>query len=197
MCVIPSAMKHRFSLWLAALSLLTLPLAAQAETIEGVQVPETKTVSGKSLKLNGAGLRTVKLGPVPVKAYVAAFYAPNTLTSQKAVLASKGPLRFDFTFLKGVNQGQVKEAWNAQFRESVSYSYGKLAADQAKFVSFFGALKKGGMESVEIDGNVTRVYDGGTMKGEIAGKDFQKAFLSLWFGSKPVMPELKSALLGQ
>lgn len=189
-------MKIRFPACVALLSLLILPVAS-AKTIEGVQVPETKTVSGKNLKLNGAGLRTVKLGPVPVKVYVAAFYAPNALSSEKAVMGSKGPLRFDFTFLRGVNQGQVKEAWNAQFRASASYSYGNLAADQAKFISFFGPLKKGGVESVEIDGNVTRVYDGGTLKGEIAGKDFQKAFLSLWFGSKAVMPELKSALLGQ
>ena len=46
-------------------------------------------------------------------------------------------------------------------------------------------------------GTDTLVYDSGELKGTIRGRDFQRAFLSLWFGSKPVMPELKAALLGK
>ena len=175
-----------------------LPSAAlPAKTIEGVEVLPQKTVAGQSLRLNGAGVRTVKLAFIPIKAYVASFYAPSALHSEKAVLASPGPLQFNFTFLQGVAQGQVTEAWNAQFRESVSYTYPGLAADQAKFVGFFGPLKKGGVETVEIEGDVTRVYDDGRLKGSIEGRDFQKAFLSLWFGSQPVMTSLKAQLLGR
>ena len=65
-----------------------------------------------------------------------------------------------------------------------------------RLFKMLGPLKKGGVESVEIDGNVTRVFDDGKFKGQITGTNFQKAFLSLWFGSKPVMPELRAALLG-
>ena len=111
-------------------------------------------------------------------------------------LASPGPLAFTFTFLQGVGQGQVTEAWNAQFKASATYQYAGLAADQAKFVAFFGPLKKGGVEMVEIVGTETRVYDGGSLKGTIQGRDFQKAFLSMWFGPQPVMPSLKKTLLG-
>ena len=75
-------------------------------------------------------------------------------------------------------------------------TYPGLAADQAKFVAMFGPLKNGGVETVEIEGNDTRVYDNGSLKGTLPGRDFQKAFLSLWFGSNPVQTSLKSALLG-
>lgn len=170
---------------------------ARALQIEGVSVPPQVTVSGKTLPLNGAGLRTVVLLIVPIKAYVAAFYAPTPLRSEQAVMASPGPLKFTFTFLQGVGQGQVTQAWQAQFNDSVSFTYPGFEKDRDAFIKMFGPLSKFGVESVEIEGNVTRVFDNGTLKGTIQGRDFQKAFLSLWFGSNPVMPELKAALLGK
>jgi len=169
---------------------------ARALQIEGVSVPSQTVVAGQTLPLNGAGLRTVTIAFIPIKAYVAAFFAPAPLRSPDAVMASPGPLQFTFTFLQGVNQGQVTDAWNAQFKDSVTFTYPGLAADQAKFVSMFGPLKQFGVETVELVGTETRVIDGGTLKGSIAGRDFQKAFLSLWFGSNPVMPSLKKSLLG-
>ena len=87
-------------------------------------------------------------------------------------------------------------AWEAQFKASATHQYPGLATDQAKFVAMFGPLKKGGVEMVEIVGNETRVYDAGSLKGAIQGRDFQKAFLSMWYGTQPVMPSLKKALLG-
>lgn len=187
-------MKNR--ILLAAFSLFTVLASANALQIEGVTVPAQTTVSGATLQLNGAGVRTVTLAFVPIKAYVASFFAPTPLRTAAAVTPSAGPFQFNFTFLQGVGQGQVTDAWNAQFKASASYSYPGLAADQAKFVGFFGPLKKGGVETVEIDGNETRVYDNGSLKGTVEGADFQKAFLSLWFGSNPVQASLKSALLG-
>lgn len=190
-------MKIRRCLSLAAAGLLGTLAISPALTLQGVDVPAQKAVAGQTLQLNGAGVRTVTLAFIPIKAYVAAFYAPAPLRSEQAVLASPGPLQFNFTFLQSVGQGQVTEAWNSQFQASASYTYPGLAADQAKFVAMFGPLKKGGVETVELVGTDTLVYDGGKLKGTIPGRDFQKAFLSLWFGSKPVMPELKAALLGK
>lgn len=174
-----------------------LSIASPALEIQEVGIPPTATVSGQTLRLNGAGLRTVVLLIVPVKAYVASFYAPSPLRSEKAVLASPGPMQFNFTFLQAVPQGQVARAWQAQFEDSVSYTYPGFEGDRDAFIKMFGPLKKGGVETVELDEEVTRCYDDGVFKGSVKGRDFQKAFLSLWFGSNPVMPSLKSALLGK
>ncbi len=168
---------------------------SQARTILDVNVPETKTVDGQELRLNGAGVRTVFV--IKVKAYVAAFYAPTTLSTPEAVAASAGPLKFDFTFLRSVNQSRVTDAWTSQFEVSNSYTYAGFEKDRDAFIKMFGPLKKGGVESVEISGDETRIYDDGQLKGSIKGKDFQKAFLRLWFGNKPVLPSLKKNLLGQ
>lgn len=176
---------------------LLLSTPSKALTMQGVEVAPQAVVSGKTLPLNGAGLRTVTLAFIPIKAYVASFYAPTPLRSYEAVLASQGPLQFNFTFLQGVSQKQVTDAWTAQFKESATATYPDLAKDQAAFIGFFGPLKKGGVETVEIVGNETRAYDNGTLRGTIQGENFQKAFLSLWFGSSPVQASLKSDLLGK
>jgi hypothetical protein len=61
----------------------------------------------------------------------------------------------------------------------------------------FGALKSGGVEQVQLVGTNTIVIDQGVTKGTLPGRDFQKSFLSLWFGSNPVSADLQSALLGK
>ncbi len=178
------------------LILASLHIASAVE-IEGVKVPAQAQVNGQTLPLNGAGLRTVVLLIIPIKAYVAAFYAPSPLRSEADVLASAGPLGFTFTFLKSVGQGQVTSAWTAQFADSNSFTYPGFEKDRDAFIALFGPLQTGGVESVQLVGTDTLVYDSGKFKGTISGRNFQRAFLSLWFGSNPVMPSLKTALLGQ
>lgn len=183
------------------LSLFTLTLTfsispSRAVEIQGVVVPPKVEVAGDALQLNGAGLRTFSLVMVPIRIYVAAFYTPEPLRTASAVTASSGPLQFDFTFLRDVSQSDVSRAWSSQFTQSVSYTYPGYDKDRDAFIGMFGPLKNGGVERVQFIGTNTLVYDSGTLKGTIAGREFQKSFLSLWFGSKPVAPDLKAALLG-
>jgi hypothetical protein len=181
----------------AALAVLLLSIpAAFALEIEGVKVPPQSSVNGQSLTLNGAGLRTVTIAFIPIKAYVAAFYTPAPLKSEEAVLASPGPLQFTFTFLKSVTQTQAVNAWQSQIQASMTYSYPGIEKDRTAFIGMFGAINQGGTEMIQLVGSETQVYDNGKLKGTIQGRDFQKAFLSVWFGSNPVQQDLKAALLG-
>lgn len=173
---------------------LTSPILA--EVVAGIDIPNTQAVNGQTLQLNGAGVRTVTLAFIPIKAYVASFYSPSPLRSPEAVQASPGPLQFNFTFLQGASQGQVTDAWNAQFKASVTATYPTLGVDQAEFVAFFGALNKGAVQTVQFVGDATQILENGSLKGTIPGRAFQKAFLSMWFGSVPVMSSLKTDLLG-
>jgi hypothetical protein len=180
--------------WVIASLFCVLP--AHALEIQGVSVPSTAQVGGEPLKLNGAGLRTFSLLMVPIKIYVASFYAPAALRSAASAMNSTGPLQFDFTFLRDVSQSDVTKAWNSQFAQSVSYTYPGYANDRDAFIAMFGALKNGGVEQVQFVGANTVLIDQGVPKGTVPGRDFQKSFLSLWFGSNPVSADLRSALLG-
>ena len=187
-------MKQKTCAALAVL-LLSIPSAFPLE-IEGVKVPPQSSVNGQSLSLNGAGLRTVSIAFIPIKAYVAAFYTPAPLKSEEAVLASPGPLQFTFTFLKSVSQTQAVNAWQSQIQASMTYTYPGIEKDRTAFIGMFGAINQGGTEMIQLVGSETQVYDNGKLKGTIQGRDFQKAFLSVWFGSNPVQQDLKAALLG-
>jgi hypothetical protein len=181
--------------WLGlSLFLMVGRLSTVHAMIEEVTPPQTQKVSGHELKLNGAGLRTATM--LHVRLYVAAFYAPSALTTPEAVTASPGPLRFDFTFLRPFVETKVEDAWRWQFQQSGTVTYPNVDKEIETFATAFGAIKKNGVETVEIEGDETRIYDDGVLRGTIKGRDFQKAFLALWFGSKPVMPTLKTALLG-
>lgn len=179
------------------LLLLTALPSARAVTIEGVAVPPDLAVSGQKLPLNGAGLRTFTLLMVPIKIYVAAFYSPAPLRSEAEVLAAPGPLAFTFTFLRAVGQPDVAKAWRSQFQASNSHDYPGIQKDLDTFVSMFGPLSSGGVQMVQLTGTDTQIFDQGTFKGSIPGRDFQRAFLSLWFGPNAVSPDLKNALLGR
>jgi len=175
--------------------LAAMPLARALE-IQGVKVPPSVDFNAQTLPLNGAGLRTFSFLMVPIKIYVAAFYAPGPLRTEQAVLGSPGPLEFTFTFLRAVDASDVAKAWSSQFAASNTHSYAGFEKDLAAFVGMFGALQTGGVQTVRFIGTDTRILDQGVPKGSIAGRDFQLAFLSLWFGSDPVSPDLKSSLLG-
>jgi hypothetical protein len=164
--------------------------------IQGVPIAPHAAVAGETLQLNGAGLRSVVLLFVPIRAYVAAFYVHAPLRSEREVSNSSSHMQFDFTFLGPVTQSLVTKAWQSQFAQSVSYTYPDFEKDRDAFIALFGPVKCGGMERVQFIGSNTVVYDACLKKGTIVGKNFQRAFLSLWFGSNPVQNDLKIALLG-
>jgi hypothetical protein len=181
---------------LVAIILFLSVFPACAKEIEGIDVAPHSVVEGSQLNLNGAGLRVFTLLIVPIKIYVAAFYSPQQLGTPEEVMASTGPMAFDFTFLRAVGQSDVTKAWSSQFAQSVSYTYPGYPHDRDSFISMFGSLKSGGVEQVQFVGTNTVVIDEGITKGTIPGREFQKSFLSLWFGTNPVSADLRSALLG-
>jgi len=154
------------------------------------------------LRFNGAGVRSISLFGWPFKIYVASLYhtAENTLTDAADVFAaiSHHPMQLDFTFLRSVNQDKVTEAWKLQLEHSVEFTYEGFEEDRDQFVQSFGPIANGGTESVVLlqDGRTVMV-DQGVPKGVIHNKLFQQAFLSMWFGSKAVAPDLKLGLLGR
>lgn len=183
--------------FLSSLFVLTFTFSsAHAVEIQGVSVPPRAQVGGETLQLNGAGLRTFTLLMVPIKIYVASFYTPMAIRTASSAMNAVGPMQFDFTFLRAVGQSDVTKAWTSQFAQSVSYTYPGYQKDRDAFIAMFGPLQSMGMEQVQMVGTNTLVYDSGILKGSIPGRDFQKSFLSLWFGSNPVATELQSALLG-
>lgn len=181
---------------------LAVPLEASSETtpasfvLEGVSLTETKVVDGVTLFRNGEGVRMFNFFGMNVRIYVAGFWTTQQLQSVQEVMACENQKQFDFVFLRSVGQGRVTMAWEHQLDTSVSFKYDGYEEDRKSFIRMFGPLDKGGTESVLMIGDETRCIDQGVVKGIIHGKNFQRAFLSMWFGEQPVAPDLKFGLLG-
>lgn len=56
-------------------------------------------------------------------------------------------------------------------------------------------MEEGGIIRFEFYSNRVVITNQGQRVGEIEGKDFSRVFCSMWFGSQPVMEEIKVGLL--
>lgn len=112
--------------------------------------------------------------------------------------SNNGPIQLDFTFLRYVRQSQVVSAWTQQLDHSVTYrDYEGYEADKDRFIQLASRkpIENHGTQSVQLVGDETRIIDQGTLTGVIPGRNFQRSFLSMWFGSMAVSEDLKNNLL--
>jgi hypothetical protein len=172
-------------------------MASSASLSEGVDLPATRLVNGIKLQRNGFGIRSIFFFGMDVKVYVAEFYTEMPLTSETDVLECRdSPMQLDFTFLRSVNKGQVISAWEKQLEYSVSYRYVGYEKDRDSFIEKFSSpIAYGGTQTVQLIGDNTVMIDQGSQKGSIPGREFQRAFLSMWFGERAVAEDLKNGLL--
>lgn len=164
--------------------------------LEGIELPVQRKLDGKTLYRNGHGIRSFNFYGLRMKMYVASLYSQFPLRNEEDILSCECPLLFHFIFLKGVSQGKVKLAWQKQLEWSVSHIYDGYERDRDAFVNMFGPMEHRGTVTIKIDGNQTLVLDQDKVKGSIQGLNFQRAFLTMWFGDRAVADDLKLALLG-
>jgi hypothetical protein len=173
-----------------ALSIASLGLATE---VAGVKVPDTVTVEGKTLKLNGAGLRKKTI----FKVYVGALYAETPSKDASAVLASNEIKSMRLHILRGLKGSQVTEAIVEGFERNSKDQMPKLKSRLDQLATMIPDVKEGdeiAMTWVPDKGTLVTVR--GTDRGTIEGRDFADALFAVWLGPNPVQEDLKKALLG-
>lgn len=174
------------------LSLITLP--AFAAEVDGVKLKDKMLCGGVELPLVAAGLRDATI--FNIRVYVLAMYAPAVVTSLKDPGIEKRPMCFEVHYLRDVEKKKVDEAWEFQFKESSMYAYPKMKDDIKLLQKYFGEIEKNkGVHLFELLEDTTKVYETGTYKGEIPGKEFSKNFISLFYGDNPPTKDLREALM--
>lgn len=172
---------------------------AETATSENVGLQNVKHVDGVPLKKNGHGIRSINVFGWDINVYVANFYSATPVLSEADAMECHGnslPMQLDFTFLRTVDQGRVVSAWAQQLEHSVTHRYEGYESDRDVFIDMFSSkIENGGTQTVQLVGEETVLVDQGVHKGSIAGRGFQRAFLSMWFGEKAVAEDLKANLL--
>jgi hypothetical protein len=183
----------RRMLCVAALGLLAP--AVTAGELAGVTLPDQVTVQGKTLLLNGMGLREATLFKVDV--YVAGLYLEARSSDAGEILGSETIKRLVMEFVRDVERKTLVKAWTEGFEKSAG---GELPALRARLDQLNAA-----MIDVRQDDVLTFTYVPGQgllvevkdqARGTIPGADFARAVLSIWLGSAPPNPGIKEGLLG-
>jgi hypothetical protein len=179
---------------LAALLALALSLPVLAREVAGVQVPESITAAGKTLSLNGAGLRSRFF----VKVYVGALYLEQRSSDPAAIVAADAPWQVVMTFKRDVDKASILGAFKDGFENNSKADAPKLVPLLARIDAAMKDLKTGDVLVIAYApgvGSTVTAPGGGT--ATVEGKPFADALLRNWLGDKPADGDLKSAMLGK
>jgi Chalcone isomerase-like len=182
----------------AALGVLIFVLAlpavpASAADVGGVKVPDTMTVDGKALKLNGAGIRKKAI----FKVYVAGLYVETPSKDASSLLSSGQAKSMHMWMLRDIKGASVSGAIADGFQLNSKAALPQLQPRLDQLAKMIPDLQDGDQMSLTfIPDKGTVVNVRGTDVGTIEGRDFADALFAVWLGPNPVQDDLKQALLG-
>ncbi len=173
---------------------LALPALAKEKEVAGVKFPETTTVEGKELKLNGAGLRKKLI----FKVYAAGLYLETPTQDAAQVISSDQIKLVRMSMLRDLEKGKITEAITDGVEKNNKAQMPALKARLDSFNSAIPDLKKGDELTITyVPGKGTRVQSKTGQELSVEGKDFADALFGVWLGSNPVDGDLKSGMLGK
>ncbi|MCA1582312.1 MAG: chalcone isomerase family protein [Acidobacteria bacterium] len=185
-------MKYRSSMFALLIVAAASIATAAAPAAAGVTMPDTVTVEGKTLKLNGMGLRT----KVVFKVYVAGLYLETPSKDAAAILAADEVKSMRLAVLRSLKGSQVMEAIEEGFEKNSKAQMPALKPKLDRLGKIVPNVEKGDdIVLTYVPGKGTVVTAKGAEKGVIEGKDFADALFSVWLGANPIQEDLKKELL--
>ena len=173
-----------------------LPPGAQAATLAGLSLPDTFTVNGRSLVLNGIGLRTLTI--FSIRAYIAGLYLTQPSHDAQQILASAEPRVLILRFLRSASKARIETEYRAGEAKNCGQG-GCAAADQADFerlVAAAPAVVRGDTSTYVFTATGVRVFANDRLIGDFANQDLAYHLLAGFIGSNPPSQELRRRLLG-
>lgn len=184
--------RARWILTLLALFAFTSPALAGSKG--GVRMPDSLDVEGKTLVLNGMGVREATVFNVDV--YVAGLYVESKSSDGDAIAGSKTVKRLVLKFVRDVDKSDMADAWKEGFEKRGALGEHRASVDRLR--GWMSDLKEGDTLTFTYvpDKGLTVEVKGAT-KGTIAGEGFARNFFLIWLGSSPPNAGLKRGLLGK
>lgn len=177
------------------LSILLMNLASLAATAADLpKMPPTVDVQGRTLQLNGKGLRTATV--FHVKVYEAGLYLRQRSSNAQQIINSQDPKVVRLTFLRDVTSNQVKDAWNEDFKKNCQPNCATLQPISNQLVSKMPEAKTGDVFVYLFTPKGIHVIRNGKEVSSAQSPELAKAVLSFWLGKEPPSSDLKQAMLG-
>ena len=170
-------------------------MSAQTE-VAGIKIPNSETYQGKTLNLNGAGVRE-KLW---IDLYAGGLYLAKKSSNANEIVSSNEPMSIKLHIVsKLISSDKMIEAVNEGFENSTNGNTKSLDAEIKKFRSFFmeEITKNDVFDIVYIPGTGVTAYKNDKELGTIEGMEFKKALFGIWLSNRPADDDLKEAMLGK
>jgi hypothetical protein len=165
---------------------------AYAREFHEVRMPDSVTVSGKQITLNGMGLRKKFVFDV----YVAGLYVESPSRDAAQILGSDQVRRITMYMLRDLSRDKITEALRDGFEKNSKDQLPALKERLDQLAALIPDAKKGSTIVISyVPGNGTTLSTSND-QSVIAGKDFADALFSVWLGQFPVDDGLKKGLLG-
>lgn len=177
---------------IVALVLLTFALNLSAASLDGINFADKVSVEGKDLILNGIGIRKATI--FKIKVYYGALYLEAKSKDPAAFIASPSPKQIVMHFVRDVDAKKLKNAF-VEGMEAASKNPEAFKAQMEKFNSNLVDMAKNDLIVITFLADGVLVNVKGKPSEKIAGGDFSKELLNIWF-TKPRDENLKSGLLG-
>jgi hypothetical protein len=176
-----------------AATALFLPNLSAAE-ISGVKLPDQVTVSGKTLKLNGMGLRQATI--LKFNVYAAGLYVDSPSHDAEAIVNSDGPKSIEMVLLRDVTAKQMAEAFRDGFDNNCTADCGRLKPEIGKLQGLLKDMKKGETMAYHFTADGVELVVRGQKVASLGDKAFSQQLLRVWLGKTPPNAGLKDGLLG-
>jgi len=185
-------------LFLLVIAIAALTLTTNrgfAAEISGVKLPDQVTLEGKTLKLNGTGLRLAKI-LFTFNVYAAGLYVENPSHDADAIVNADQPKSIEMVFMRDVTAKQMADAFQEEFDKNCVAECARLKPDVAKLQGLLKDMKKGETMAYHFLTDGVEVVSHGQKSGKIGDKAFSHQLLRVWIGKNPPNQELKDGFLG-
>ncbi|UCG77329.1 MAG: chalcone isomerase family protein [Nitrospirota bacterium] len=181
---------------LTVILFIILSITSMSEAVKrgGVEMPDTLNIDGRSLVLNGVGIREATA--FKVKVYVMGLYLETKDNDPGSIIASTGSKRILMTFSRNVGEGKLNNGWEDGFTKNFR-EHQSIRKEIDIFKSAMRSIKKGESIVIDILGSDTYVRINEEERAVINGEMFQRALLSIWLGPYPPNEGLKEGILGR
>ena len=178
---------------------LVLALAATAPagaaTKAGTTLPDSVQVEGKTLVLNGLGLREATFLKIDV--YVAGLYVEKK-TSDPSALLAPGTKQLVMHFVRSVGKADIVKSWQEGVDKNAKSQVAAVKERFERVYSVMSDVAEGDqMVLTEVPGKGVTFALKGKDLVTVPGEDFSRVLWSIWLGNEPPNPDLKEGLLGK
>lgn len=179
-------LKH---LLMAVTALFVMGTLAQAATVEGVSLPDTMTLGGAKLVLNGAGVRKKKLGPISKNVYVAGLYLKEKNRDFRKIIEADDTMVLRIKIVTSlITSKKFTDHARDGFKESTRGNTAPIQKEIDLFLSAFADTIHDGdlFEIAYTKDKGIQVFKNGSRESKItiSGMAIKSALFGIWIGDR-------------